>query len=145
MRSVKVQLLDLWHDIELVENDVVGYSNLRKEEVHRKESRILSLQAALLTPQSLALQIFYEKLTNFGSLGLPSGPIPFFANLPSVKILLASSKLTLLFFMIFWISCLESMSSPERESPAATLAERSKAEEEKPDSISALKEVGRRE
>jgi hypothetical protein len=26
----------------------------------------------------------YEKLTNFGSLGLPSGPIPFFANRPSV-------------------------------------------------------------
>lgn len=42
------------------------------------------------SPEScLSMQLIYrlppyEKLTNFGSLGLPSGPIPFFANLPSV-------------------------------------------------------------
>ena len=105
----------------------------------------MSLQTTVFISPTPPPQLSYEKLTNFGSLGLPSGPIPFFANLPSVKILLASSKLTLLFFIIFWISRLESTSRPERESPAATLAERSKAEEEKPDSMSALKEVGRRE
>lgn len=42
--------------------------------------------------------------TNLGSLGIPSGPILFLANLPSVYILLASSKPTLLFFMIFCTS-----------------------------------------
>jgi len=87
----------------------------------------------------------YEKLTNFGSRGLPSGPIPFFAKRPSVYILLASSKLTLLLFMIFWISRLLVLSRPARESPAATLALRSNAEDEKPFSMSEEKDEGRRE
>jgi hypothetical protein len=53
--------------------------------------------------------------------------------------------LTLLFFIILWISRLLSVSRPARESPAATFALRSKADEEKPDSISDEKEEGRRE
>lgn len=87
----------------------------------------------------------YEKLTNFGSLGNPSGPILFFANRPSVYILLASSKLTLRFFIIFCISLLLELSNPALESPAATFPDRSKAEEENPASISPEKEEGRRE
>jgi hypothetical protein len=142
--SEKVQLLDVWRDIESVEKTWKGVTARGKRSSSQGVQNPVSPNKSLFPP-SHPPQLSYEKLTNFGSLGLPSGPIPFFANLPSVKILLASSKLTLLFFMIFWISRLESTSSPERESPAATLAERSKAEEEKPDSMSALKEVGRRE
>ena len=86
----------------------------------------------------------YEKLTNFGSLGLPSGPILFFANRPSVYIRLASSNPTLRFRMIFWISFLLASSSPARESPAATLPDRSKAEDDRPASMSLEKEEGSR-
>ena len=87
----------------------------------------------------------YEKLTNLGSLGLPSGPMPFFANRPSVYILRASSKLTRRFFMIFCISRLLLSSRPALLSPLATLPDRSKAEEDRPDSMSPAKVEGRRE
>lgn len=79
----------------------------------------------------------YEKLTNLGSLGSPSGPILFFANRPSVCILLASSKLTLRLFMIFIISLLLASSNPLLESPPETLPDRSNAEDDNPDSTSA--------
>lgn len=42
----------------------------------------------------------HEKLTNFGSLGLPSGPIFCFLKVSCIHNLLASSKLTFFFFMI---------------------------------------------
>lgn len=87
----------------------------------------------------------YEKLTNLGSLGSPSGAIPFFANRPSVYILLASSKFTRLFFIIFWISRFEASSKPARLSPAETFPDKSKAEEVKPFSMSDANEDGSRE
>ena len=86
--------------------------------------------------------VSYEKLTNFGSLGLPSGPMPFFAKRPSVYILLASSKPTLRFLIIFWISFLLEPSKPARLSPSATLPLRSKADEESPASMSPAKVEG---
>lgn len=89
--------------------------------------------------------LHYEKLTNLGSLGKPSGPILFLANRPSVCILLASSKFTLRLFIIFWISLLLLSSNPRLESPEATFPDRSKADDDKPFSISAEKEEGRRE
>lgn len=82
----------------------------------------------------------YEKLTNLGSLGNPSGPILFLANRPSVCILLASSKLTLRLFMIFIISLLLASSNPLLESPPETLPAKSNAEDDNPDSISAWKD-----
>ena len=86
----------------------------------------------------------HEKDTNLGSLGNPSGPISFFANLASVYILLASSKPTFLLLIILCTSRFACWSSPARESPAATLVERSKSVEVKPDSISLVKEEGSR-
>ena len=44
--------------------------------------------------------------------------------------------------MIFWISLLLASSSPALESPEATLPDRSKAEDESPDSMSEAKEEG---
>src|SRR4051812_23776114 len=60
----------------------------------------------------------HEKLTNFGSLGLPSAPIPFRANRLSVYILRASSNPTRALFMIFCTSARPASSRPARESPA---------------------------
>lgn len=42
----------------------------------------------------------HEKVTNFGSLGSPSAPIPLFLKFLSMYILLASSKPTPLLFII---------------------------------------------
>src|SRR4051812_28826220 len=82
----------------------------------------------------------HEKLTNLGSLGLPSAPIPFLANRPSIYISRASSKFTRLFRMIFWISFLAPSSNPARESPERRLGVRLKLEEVRPDSMSLAKE-----
>ena len=86
----------------------------------------------------------HENDTNLGSLGIPSGPISFFANFASVYILLASSKPSFLLLMILCTSRFACWSSPARESPAATLVERSKSVEVKPDSISLVKDEGSR-
>jgi hypothetical protein len=57
---------------------------------------------------------------------------------------LASSKFTPLRFIIVCTSFFAASSRPWRESPASTLALRSKAEDERPASMSSRKELGRR-
>ena len=84
----------------------------------------------------------FPNVTIFGSLGIPSLPIPCLSKLLSICILLASSKLTgpLHHFplMIFKISVLEASSRPARWSPVR-LALRSKLEDVRPDSMSPAK------
>jgi hypothetical protein len=86
----------------------------------------------------------HEKLTNLGSLGIPSAPILFFLKRSCMKIRLASSKSTPRRFMMRITSFLPASSSPCRESPASTFPERSNADDERPASMSSRKEVGRR-
>ena len=113
----------------------------RNDEVLSHKPHYLRLAGPLprVLPRS---GVGHENDTNLGSLGIPSGPISFFANLASVYILLASSKPTFLLLIILCTSPFACWSSPARESPAATLVERSKSVEVKPDSISLVKEGG---
>src|SRR5690349_7851427 len=86
----------------------------------------------------------HEKLTNFGSLGLPSLPTPCLSSILSIYTLLASSKpigrLNQPPRMICMISFFAASSRPARESFEERLAERSKVEEVRPASASAAKE-----
>ena len=86
----------------------------------------------------------YEKLTNFGSRGRPSGPMLFFLKRSCMYNRRASSKSTPLLFMMACTSRLPASSSPCRESPASKFVFRSKAAEDRPASMSSRKEVGRR-
>lgn len=61
--------------------------------------------------------------------GLPSAPIPFFANFCSVNIRRASSKSTPRRFMMLRTSFFAAMSKPDRESPDSMLPAREKASE----------------
>ena len=116
---------------------------IRNDEIYCNSPHYLRLADPLprVLPRS---GIGHENDTNLGSLGNPSGPISFFANLASVYILLASSKSTFLLLIILCTSRFACWSSPARESPAATLVERSKSVEVKPDSMSLVKEEGSR-
>ena len=116
---------------------------VRNDEIYCNSPHYLRLVDPLprVLPRS---GIGHENDTNLGSLGNPSGPISFFANLASVYILLASSKSTFLLLIILCTSRFACWSSPARESPAATLVERSKSVEVKPDSMSLVKEEGSR-
>ena len=98
-----------------------------------------------MTKDPANLSSAYENDTNLGSLGNPSGPILFFANLCSVYTLLASSKLIPLVFINRWTSRLPLASSPALESPSVTFELRSNADELKPASTSPMNEVGSRE
>ena len=126
---------------------LVSHYGLRQSLCHDNQphtSCLISQHAHTSTPLLNDTDSFHENDTNFGSLGLPSGPILFFANRCSVYILLASSKPTFLVFIIFCTSRFAAWSSPARESPAAIFVERSKSAEVKPDSMSLENDEGKR-
>jgi hypothetical protein len=68
----------------------------------------------------------HEKLTNFGSLGLPSSPTPAFLNFSCMTNLLPSSNPTPIVFIILNTSFFPCSSNPLRLSPASMFAARSK-------------------
>ena len=97
-----------------------------------------------LAPSAPFPPVNHENETNFGSRGIPSGPILFFANRCSVYILRASLKSTFLLLMIFSTSRFPRASRPERESPSVILPARSKSDECSPASTSSRKVSGMR-
>ena len=88
----------------------------------------------------LLTQVVQLKLTNLGSLGLPSGPMPSRLNRSCTTCRLASSKPRPRFFIICLISFLAASSRPARESPLSTLPARLKLLELKPSRTSSAKD-----